>query len=126
MGQFCHQKDVAGFGKGVCVCVCVCSEESVVWAALTQLAALQSGQILDGQRAANDARTEQQKQKPRAGSSLPAALSKGDAEVWGQTDPLSSNPRGKGEALLGWGGGTQESELELPGSVVITAQVLGL
>ena len=48
---------------------------------------------------------EQQKQKPRAGSSLPAALSKGDAEVWGQTDPLSSNPRGKGEALLRGGGG---------------------
>lgn len=68
---------------------------------------------------------EQQKQKPRAGSSLPAALSKGDAEVWGQTDPFSSNPRGKREALLG-AGGTQESELELPGSVVITAQVLGL
>ena len=41
----------------MCVFVCVCSEESVVWAALTQLAALQSGQILDGQRAANDART---------------------------------------------------------------------
>ena len=63
-------------------------------------------------------------------SSLPAALSKGDSEVWGQTDPLSGNPRGKGEDLLagvegGWGG-TQESELELPGSVVITAQVLGL
>lgn len=52
--------------------------------------------------------------------------------MWGQTDPLSGNPRGKGEDLLAGveggavAGGTQESELELPGSVVITAQVLGL
>lgn len=70
-----------------------------MWAALTQLAPLQSGQILDGQRAANDAQTRPAENK-NPELCLPAALSKGDSEVWGQTDPLSGNPRGKGEDLL--------------------------
>lgn len=69
----------------MCVFVCVCSEECVVWAALTQLAP-QSGQILDGKELLT-----MHKPKPAENKNpelcLPAALSKGDSEVWGQTDP---------------------------------------
>lgn len=55
-GSFVSSEGCSRLRQG-CVCLCVCSEESVVWAALTQLAPLQSGQILGGQRAANDAQT---------------------------------------------------------------------
>lgn len=104
--------------------VCVCVWCSVVWAALAKLAPLQKGQIFGGKKAAKDAKTHPTENKNRKLCILSAGLSKDDSEVWGQTDLSPGIPEGKGKICFL--GGLQESELELPGSVVITAPLLGL
>lgn len=99
-GQFCATRMQQQAGQSVCVSVCVC----FMWAALTKLASLQSGQILGCQRAAKDAKTQPTENKNKKPLKLYLLFLllflKSASEVWGQMGPLTKNLPVKGKDPL--------------------------